>query len=146
MAGNHFTRAQKRARLVVQGASVLVVDDDADLRDLHAAILRLEGYEVRTAANGAEALQRLRAGKFDLVLTDRQMPVMDGESLVLALRSAGMRLPVVMISASLADRPLRERVAREVARVLPKPIPLANVLAAVFLALNYLPSPVSLAA
>ncbi len=126
----------KRTRLRIEGARILVADDDEETRNIHAAILDFEGYDVKVAANGAEALEQLSTGKFQLLLTDRQMPVMDGEALVLALRSAGIRIPVVMLSGSIADRPLRGRVAREVVIALPKPIPAAKILAAIFLALR----------
>jgi CheY-like chemotaxis protein len=121
---------------VIPGARILVVDDDEEIRKLHAAILTLEGYEVEMAEDGADALEQLATGRFDLVFTDRLMPVVDGESLVLALRSAGIRTPVVMVSGSLAQRPLSERVAREVSAALPKPIRATEVLAAIFRALH----------
>ncbi len=121
---------------VIPDPRILVVDDDEDIRKLHAAILTLEGYEVEMAEDGADALGQLATGRFDLVFTDRLMPVLDGESLVLALRSAGIRTPVVMVSGSLAQRPLCERVAREVSAALPKPIRAAQVLAAIFKALH----------
>jgi len=132
--------------LRIGDARILIADDDEETRNLHAAILDFEGYEVRVAVNGAEALEQLSTGRFRLLLTDRQMPVMDGETLVLALRSAGMRIPVVMLSGSLADRPLHRRVAKEVAIALPKPVPAAKVLAAVFLALHSIKPALALAA
>jgi DNA-binding NarL/FixJ family response regulator len=52
---------------------------------------------VEVAEDGADALEQLATGRFDLVFTDRLMPVLDWERLVLALRSAGIRIPVVMI-------------------------------------------------
>lgn len=122
--------------LRVEGARVLVADDDEDLRNLHAAILELGGYEVSVAANGADALEQLSAAQFNLLLTDRQMPVLDGESLVVSMRSAGINIPVVMLSGSFSHRPLRQRVATEVAIGLPKPTLAAAVLAAVYLALS----------
>ncbi|BDG09955.1 response regulator [Anaeromyxobacter paludicola] len=57
---------------------VLVVDDDADIRETVEEILSCEGFEVATARNGAEALERLRAGVPRLILLDLFMPVMDG--------------------------------------------------------------------
>ena len=129
----HRARQRKVCRA---GARILVADDDQELRNLYAAILAFEGYEVAVAANGVEALEQLSTGTFQLLLTDLQMPVVDGEMLVLALRSAGMRIPVVVLSGSVPDRPLRRRVAREVAIALSKPAPAAKVLAAVFLALH----------
>jgi CheY-like chemotaxis protein len=61
--------------------SVLVVDDDDDIRETVVELLRDEGYEAEGAANGREALDRLRAAtrEPDLILLDLLMPVMDGE-------------------------------------------------------------------
>jgi two-component system, chemotaxis family, chemotaxis protein CheY len=58
--------------------SVLVVDDDADIREFLSAFLSFHGYEVTTAANGAEALRQLRVAKPCVILLDLMMPVMDG--------------------------------------------------------------------
>jgi CheY-like chemotaxis protein len=121
---------------IFRGARILVVDDEEEIRKLHAAILSLEGYEVEMAEDGADALEQLATGSFDLVFTDRLMPVLDGENLVLALRSAGVRTPVVMVSGSLAQCPLTERLAREVSAALPKPTRVTELLAAIFTALQ----------
>ncbi len=60
-------------------ACVLLVEDDADIRDTIGAILELEGYEVQATANGSEALERLSSGlRPNLILLDLMMPVMDG--------------------------------------------------------------------
>jgi CheY-like chemotaxis protein len=88
------------------------------------------------AEDGAEALELLTNGHFDLVFTDRQMPILDGEGLVLALRSAGIRIPVIMISGSLAPSPLYAEVAQEISASLPKPIRAAEMLAAIYSALR----------
>lgn len=121
---------------VIPRARIVIADDDEDVRNLYAAILGFEGYQVTLAANGAEALEQLSNGEFQLLVTDRQMPVVDGEALVLRLRSAGIGIPVVMISGSLIERPLPEAVAREVAITLPKPVRAAKVLAAILLMLH----------
>ena len=129
---DHITTLNK----IISGARILVVDDDEAVRQVHAAILTFEGYKVEMAEDGADALDQLATGQFDLVFTDRQMPILDGERMLLALRSAGIRIPVVMISGSLAQSPLSERMAREVSAALPKPIRAAEVLAAIFTALH----------
>jgi PleD family two-component response regulator len=54
---------------IIPGARILMVDDDETIRNLHTAIFILEGYRVEMAADGADALDRLAAGQFDLVFT-----------------------------------------------------------------------------
>lgn len=117
-------------------ARLLIVDDDQLIRELHARVLNLAGYEVVTAGDGVDALEQLASAHFDLVLTDKQMPRLSGANIVLALRSAGSRIPVVMVSGSLAARSLPPLVAREVFAALPKPARTGEVLSAVALALN----------
>jgi len=58
---------------------ILIVEDDADLREMMAQLLTLEGYRASTVANGREALEYLSGGdKPDVILLDLMMPVMDG--------------------------------------------------------------------
>ena len=65
-------------------ARVLVCDDEEAMRSLVARAMRLEGHEVRQAADGAEALETMQAeGGVDLLITDIRMPVMDGIALAL---------------------------------------------------------------
>jgi CheY-like chemotaxis protein len=126
------TQPSSRARL-------LVVDDDPLLRELHATVLRIYGYEVATAADGVDALEQLAEEAFDLVLTDRQMPNLDGVSMVLALRSAGSVIPIIMFSGSLAHEPLPAAVASEFFAAIPKPARTPEVLSAVAAALDPAP-------
>jgi signal transduction histidine kinase/serine phosphatase RsbU (regulator of sigma subunit) len=81
-------------------AHVLVVDDNADLREYLSRLLSSR-YAVRTAADGAEALERLAEKPADLVLTDVMMPRLDGLGLLAELRrnARTRRLPVIMLSA-----------------------------------------------
>lgn len=117
-------------------AHLLVVDDDQLIRELHARVLIVAGYDVETAEDGIEALERLAEEPFDLVLTDNYMPRLSGSNLALALRSAGSRIPVVMVSGSLATTPLPAGVAREIFAALPKPARSSEVVSAVALALS----------
>ena len=82
-------------------ARVLVVDDDESNRDLLARHLRRLGHQVATAAGGAEALERLRKEKHDLLLLDLLMPGLSGAQVLVELkRDPALRhLPVIMISA-----------------------------------------------
>ena len=120
----------------VPRARILVVDDDRIIAGLHAAVLELAGYEVVTSDNGEDALMQLAFDHFDLVLTDCNMPVLDGTGMVLALRSAGSRIPVVMVSGSLAFSPLPPDVACEISVALAKPANRGDVLDAVARALE----------
>ena len=122
-------------------ARLLVVDDDQLVRELHARVLNLAGYETETAQDGIEALERLANEPFDLVLTDKHMPRLSGAGIVMALRSAGSRIPIVMVSGSIAHHPLPDAVAREVFVALPKPARTAEVISAVALALSSRPAP-----
>ena len=100
----------------------LVVDGNESCRTIFAAVLSKSGYDVDTAVNGADALERIATERFDLLLTDWEMPVLDGGRLVLALRSAGIQTPVVMLSGTFAGTPLPRAIAREVFAVLEKPL------------------------
>ncbi|MFD4641048.1 response regulator transcription factor [Lentzea sp. NPDC058436] len=76
---------------------LLVVDDDPDVRDSLRRSLEFEGYEVTTAADGAEALPLVHHA--DLAILDLMMPVLDGSEACRRLRAAGERLPVLMLTA-----------------------------------------------
>ena len=86
-----------------QCLAVLVVEDDADIREAVAAALEIEGFHVFQATNGAEALDVLRTMPHpSLVLADLMMPVMDGWQLIRALSDDDRfaTLPVVVVSAN----------------------------------------------
>jgi CheY-like chemotaxis protein len=123
----------------IPGARILVVDDDEATRNLHESIFILQGYRVETTANGADALDRLTAGGFDLLVTDQNLPGLNGEQLVIALREEGIRIPVVVISGSLAECPLSARMAMEISAALPKPVRATEALAAILTAFNSVP-------
>ena len=78
---------------------VLVIDDDSRLRQVLARWLRDSGFStVAEAADGLEALDLLNSHPPDLILTDRDMPRMDGLGFVKILRSRGDRTPIIMLS------------------------------------------------
>jgi two-component system, NtrC family, nitrogen regulation response regulator NtrX len=79
-------------------ASVLVVDDEAAIRDSLHMILEYEGYRVEEAANGSQALSKVAERAPDAVVLDIKMPEMDGLELLKALRERGYDMPVLMIS------------------------------------------------
>ncbi len=79
--------------------TILVADDEANIRKVLAATLRKEGYEVLTAADGAEALQMLERERVDVLLTDLRMPEVDGMELLNSALEARPGLPVVILTA-----------------------------------------------
>jgi two-component system response regulator MprA len=85
---------------------VLVVDDDAAVRDSLARTLRFEGHDVDTARDGQEALDKVRDGEPDAMILDVSMPRMDGLEACRRLRADGVLLPVLMVTArdSVGDR------------------------------------------
>jgi two-component system response regulator MprA len=78
---------------------ILVVDDDAAVRDSLARTLRFEGYQVETARDGQEALDAVRAEEPDAVILDVSMPRLDGLNACRQLRGNGMLVPVLMLTA-----------------------------------------------
>jgi two-component system OmpR family response regulator len=78
---------------------VLVVDDDADIREVLASTLAFSGFVVDTAPDAATALARITAAAPDVVVLDVMMPGMDGYDLVHLLRHAGKSLPVLFLTA-----------------------------------------------
>ena len=83
--------------------SVLVVDDDRDLRYLLGLRLVSAGYMVYSAANGLEALEQMKKHSIDVVLTDYRMPVMDGFQLLSVCHIKWPGTPVVVFSAEQDD-------------------------------------------
>ncbi len=85
---------------------ILAVDDEPMLTDLLAMALRMEGWEVRTAASGLEALQVAREFEPDALVLDVMMPDLDGMSVLRRLREAGNLVPVVFLTAkdAVSDR------------------------------------------
>jgi two-component system chemotaxis sensor kinase CheA len=97
-----------------RSARILVVDDMATTRELERSILKAAGYDVEVAADGGQALERLREAAFDLVVTDIEMPVMDGMALVAAIRRQRRlsHLPVILVTSLASDK--AEQRGREV--------------------------------
>jgi two-component system, OmpR family, response regulator len=81
------------------GHRLLIVDDEDNLRSMLAAALSHHGFNVTTAENGREALDRIPAERPDLVLLDVMMPDLDGFEVCRRLRSAGDRTPVLFLTA-----------------------------------------------
>ncbi len=77
---------------------VLAVDDDGDILKLVQATLGLAGYDVQTAVDGQDALEKLGISDYDLIVLDIQMPRLDGMRMLTRVRSAGSNVPVLMLT------------------------------------------------
>ncbi len=88
------------------GRKILIIEDDAETADYLARGLGQEGHSVEQAGNGQDGLFRASDGTFDLVILDRMVPVIDGLSVLRALRAANIDTPVLILSAlaSVDDR------------------------------------------
>jgi CheY-like chemotaxis protein len=81
--------------------SLLIVEDDSDLTSLLRAVLEDQGYEIETAANGLEALERVEQSLPSLILLDMKMPVMNGWEFARVFREKyDHRAPIVVLTAS----------------------------------------------
>src|SRR5579862_5555229 len=81
------------------GASILVIDDEAGIRESLEVLLTLEGYQVRMAIDGEEGLRMLESNSYDLVLLDLAMPGQTGLEILPQIKERQPELPVIMITA-----------------------------------------------
>jgi len=103
-------------------ATVLVVDDEPELREIFALWLNREGYEVVTAANGAEALKQLTAAGIDALISDIRMPIMDGVALVRRIYELDLVLPSIIFVSGFGDVSVREMYSLGVEAMITKPL------------------------
>ena len=85
-------------------AKILVVEDDQDLNRIITKSLRDRGYDVTSAVNGLDALEKTEGEKFDMILTDIMMPKMDGFELAESIRAVDREIPIVFMTAK-DDKP-----------------------------------------
>lgn len=101
---------------------ILVAEDDHAIRTLITTKLKQENYTIYTAENGEEALSVMEKHQVDLLISDIMMPVMDGYSLVNALRETKHTLPILMITAKSQLESLEEAFTLGVDDYMDKPI------------------------
>ena len=90
--------------------SILAVDDSASMRRMVCFTLQGEGYEVTEAVDGADGLAKAKTQAFDLVLTDQNMPNMDGLTLVRALRQLpGYRSAPILILTTESGQDMKNK-------------------------------------
>jgi excisionase family DNA binding protein len=115
---------------------VLVVDDEASIRDLLQKTLALAEYEVDVAPDGRSALERIRMNAYDLLIADLKMPGIDGLSVIREAKRFKAALPVIIITGFSTESSAIEAVNLGVAGYLTKPFRVPQVLAAAAKALG----------
>jgi len=115
---------------------VLVVDDEASIRDLLAKTLALAEYDVDVAPDGRSALERMRLYPYDLLIADLKMPGMDGLTVIREAKRYKADLPVIIITGFSTESSAIEAVNIGVAGYLTKPFRVPQVLAAAAKALG----------
>ncbi len=125
-----------RRTRVVDRPRILVVDDEASIRELLSKTLALAEYEVDTAPDGRAAVERLRLGHYDLLIADLKMPGLDGLSLIREAKRLNVELPVIIITGFSTESSAIEAVNLGVAGYLTKPFRVPQVLAAAARALG----------
>ena len=108
---------------------VLVVDDEASIRDLLAKTLALAEYDVDLAPDGRAALERLRIIPYDLLITDLKMPGVDGLTVIKEARRLKTDIPVIIITGFSTEASAIEAVNLGVSGYLTKPFRVPRVLA-----------------
>ena len=112
---------------------VLIADDEESMRLLVARAIAMDGHEIVTAEDGAEALEILNrdSGAFDLLLTDIKMPVMDGIALALAAARDFPRVTILLMTGFADQRELASGLEAFFLDVITKPFAVADIRTAV---------------
>ena len=110
-------------------ATILVIDDELNLRRTLAFILQRAGYVVVTAADGVEAQRILVEGSFDLVFIDLQLPDVEGIRLADQIHKTDAQIPVIILTGQPTSETRAEATRQAVAAYLSKPIEPAQILA-----------------
>ena len=133
-AGGEAVPAAAHPRM--QRQRVLVVDDEASIRDLLSKTLAMADYDVDTAPDGDSALDRMRAFAYDLLIADLKMPGMDGLALIRQAKRIKSDLPAIIITGFSTESSAIEAANLGVAGYLVKPFRVPQVLAAASRALG----------
>ena len=121
--------ARTLAAAVAGRSRVLVVDDEATIRDLLSKTLALAEYDVDLASDGRSALERLRIIPYDLLITDLKMPGVDGLAVIREARRLKADIPVIIITGFSTEASAIEAVNLGVSGYLTKPFRVPRVLA-----------------
>lgn len=100
---------------------ILFVDDDPHMQKMVELFMRNSPHRLTCARNGRSALKMLVNNSFDLIITDIQMPELDGLSLIEEIRKTDLEIPIVIISAFGQDKMSQRAIQKGAAKILNKP-------------------------
>lgn len=110
---------------------LLLVDDDPNMQRMVALFLNKKNYELEIAGNGRKALDLLDNNKFDLIISDMQMPLMDGSTLLRKMREKKIKTPVILISAYTSLNMPNEIDTTDFVAILFKPFDSSNLISSI---------------
>ena len=120
------TAADSRTRVSLTGMKILVVDDSEDNRQLIVRHLNKKGALVETAVDGKAGMEKALAADFDIIVMDLQMPVMDGYTATKLIREAGIKTPIIALTAHAMRDVRQETLDAGFSDYLTKPIDFAK--------------------
>lgn len=103
-------------------AKVLFVDDESSVRDVFVKLLQFQGHDAHPAHDAEVALEALREGGFDVVITDNVLPGMNGLELAARVREEGIPTNVVLLTGRLSREIMDEAIALGVSECISKPV------------------------
>lgn len=110
---------------------VLVVDDEKGIRFLLSEVLHNQGFEVSLAKDGQESLDKLKKDRFDLVVTDINMPRLDGVAMLKSMKKTGRSEKIIIMTGDPSDQRLSDTEIPNVVTRLLKPFGIENFLSVV---------------
>jgi len=116
---------------LLKGLKILVVEDDPDLLGILSEFLSMQGAEVEQALNGKEALVCLSKGSIELVLSDVQMPIMDGVELIKAIQKMNDAAPKVFLTSGHSNLDEESAVKLGASAFITKPFKLQHLLSSI---------------
>ncbi|NLD36098.1 MAG: response regulator [Desulfatiglans sp.] len=122
--------------MMTRSKKIMVVDDEAGIRALLSDALIQEGYNVTLAVNGADSLRQLDNRRFDLLITDINMPKLNGLELIRMMKKRGRREKVILISGESMDHTRLNKESMPVFAQLKKPFRVDHLLETVISALG----------
>ncbi|GAB4336749.1 MAG: sporulation initiation phosphotransferase Spo0F [Candidatus Abyssubacteria bacterium] len=111
-----------------QARTILIVDDNEDIRQLFCDIAEMLGFVPRPVSSGMAALQQLKASSFDLVILDMRMPDLNGLDTFKAIRQLNSAVPVVLTTGFGMDRNVQEALSMGALLCLEKPFNIHRVM------------------